>query len=347
MSNKYDDGGANAIRGFNYQKAVIAYIAICNLHEDDFYIIPENKEDIEVYKQGKTAYIQVKSSPLSISKLSAKTKIKGESKNNGPSIIAKLIRKEGDSRFKVATTDAFSTKDFKGLIEDKGEFCDRGIYKLSDEQKNTIKEALKVDKAFTDDFIENRIEQIYIMISMFSNNKINATASLLGLMSQKGIKVDNTMGSTSLNELFSQIDNGSEINFKRLDDPTIDKKMIKSEDLKKIFHAVLSDEKVKDIRCAFLDDCLFEAGMHRLINRYFLSIKVKNRNELYEVKSRINDKISNKLLDLDLFFDPSNDCKQLIADLFEDIAIVELGLEVNYSLLLHALAEIAVERGYG
>ena len=38
-----DSGGAYSIRGFNYQKAVIAQIAINNFNVDNFYIIVENQ----------------------------------------------------------------------------------------------------------------------------------------------------------------------------------------------------------------------------------------------------------------------------------------------------------------
>ncbi|OYQ79131.1 hypothetical protein B9T11_07800 [Wohlfahrtiimonas chitiniclastica] len=341
MSIKYDDGGANAIRGFNYQKAVIAYVAICNWNEKDFYIIPENKEDIEVYKQGKIAYIQVKSSSLSINKL------KASSKDNGLSIIAKLIQKEGDGKFKIATTNTFSKTDFKKLIEDQGDFCEHGIYKLSEDQKTLIKEELKKGGAFTDEFIESRIEQVYIMISMFSNDQMNATTSLLGLMSQKGCKVDGAMGSTSLNELFSQIEASSEINHKHLDDPAINKKIIKSEDLRTIFHAVVNDNHIRGLRQVFLDDCAFNPSDHSLISRYFLSIKVKYRYELYSIKHKINDQLNSSLADLNSFFDPNSDFKLLIDNLYQNVASTEMETAVNYSLVLHALAEIAVERGYG
>lgn len=342
MINEYDDGGANAIRGFNYQKAVIAYIAICNLSENDFYIIPENKEDIEVYKQGKTAHIQVKSASLSITKLLAEPSNKGKPNEKKPSIIAKLIQKTGCDKFKIATTNAFAKKDFGNLIENKGEFCDHGIYRLSNEQKIIIKEELKKTKRFSEEFIDKRINQIYIMISMFSNDLTNATSNLLGLMVQKNIKVDHNLGNTSLNELFTQIDQKSEVNHKYLDDPMIERKIIKSDDLQKIFHATLDEEKVNNIRLLFLDDCQFDLETTKLINRSFMSIKVIHRDNLYEIKNKL---IYNNQLDFNILFSNSN--KKIIKDLYEHNKINGLKSEINYSLLFQALAEIAVEKGYG
>ena len=60
MPNKINNGGAIAIKGFNYQKASIILIMINNYQREDFLIIPEAEDDFQVYVDGKTIFIQVK-----------------------------------------------------------------------------------------------------------------------------------------------------------------------------------------------------------------------------------------------------------------------------------------------
>ena len=45
-----DSGGSIAIKGFNYQKPVIAYIVVHNYQHADFYIMPV-KRQIDLEKQ--------------------------------------------------------------------------------------------------------------------------------------------------------------------------------------------------------------------------------------------------------------------------------------------------------
>lgn len=43
-----DNGGAIALKGFNYQNAVASLIAILNYDKDNFLLFIETKDDIEV-----------------------------------------------------------------------------------------------------------------------------------------------------------------------------------------------------------------------------------------------------------------------------------------------------------
>lgn len=70
-----DNGGAIAIKGFNYQKAAIVLVMINNYQKNNFKVIPESKEDFEVYIDNEVYFIQVKGTKgLSISKLKERKK---------------------------------------------------------------------------------------------------------------------------------------------------------------------------------------------------------------------------------------------------------------------------------
>lgn len=44
----FENGGAIAIKGFNFQKAAISFIAIKNYDKPNFHILVEAKDDFEV-----------------------------------------------------------------------------------------------------------------------------------------------------------------------------------------------------------------------------------------------------------------------------------------------------------
>ena len=64
-----DNGGAIALKGFNYQNAVASLIAILNYDRDNFLLFVETKDDIEVDVEDKHFFIQVKGQHLSLSSL--------------------------------------------------------------------------------------------------------------------------------------------------------------------------------------------------------------------------------------------------------------------------------------
>lgn len=68
-----DNGGAIAIKGFNYQKASIILIIIHHFQKKNFKVVPESKEDFVIHLNNEVYYIQVKGTKkLSIGKLKSK-----------------------------------------------------------------------------------------------------------------------------------------------------------------------------------------------------------------------------------------------------------------------------------
>lgn len=77
MTGAIDNGGAVAIKGFNYQKASIILVMINNYHRDNFSVIPEAEDDFQVHVDGKNIFIQVKGEKsITLSKLITKDIIK-------------------------------------------------------------------------------------------------------------------------------------------------------------------------------------------------------------------------------------------------------------------------------
>ncbi|WP_338753099.1 dsDNA nuclease domain-containing protein [Leuconostoc mesenteroides] len=70
-----DNGGAIAIKGFNFQKASAILVMLHNLDDENLIFIPESKEDFEVRNDKLVYYVQVKSiKSLSLSKMLSQKK---------------------------------------------------------------------------------------------------------------------------------------------------------------------------------------------------------------------------------------------------------------------------------
>ena len=59
-NNLFENGGAEAIKGFNFQKANLILIAINNYLKDNFKIYIEAEDDVVVSYNNYKAYLQVK-----------------------------------------------------------------------------------------------------------------------------------------------------------------------------------------------------------------------------------------------------------------------------------------------
>lgn len=83
-----DNGGAYAIRGFNFQKASIISVIIDNYNKDGFTLLVETEDDFVIMYDEYKAFIQCKNQKLSIANL-----IKDQKKNKKvlPSILYKNL----------------------------------------------------------------------------------------------------------------------------------------------------------------------------------------------------------------------------------------------------------------
>lgn len=232
------NGGVNAIRGFNYQKAVISLIAILNYQKNNFELFIENQEDAEVLINNTHTFIQIKGKKLGLADLIRE-------KKGQKSILFKNLSKESlqESRYKIVTFESFLAKDKKELNSSGASLIFDEIYEYSVAQKENITDKLK-EQGFSEAILRNKLSKSYIYFSPFSNNLNRAIPFLKGKMNDLKINVDNGKGDIALNELFKLIDQKSEI----LVDSEYDynpKKKLTVEELDVIFETVDSFE-VKD-----------------------------------------------------------------------------------------------------
>lgn len=257
---KFENGGANAIKGFNFQKAAITFIAIKNLTKPGFHIFVESKDDFEVKYDGYSAYIQVKSQKLSLRKLL--------NSNKGKSILEKnLSNGDNNSKFKVFVK-SFSEVDLKNMNKiDKGDIC-KPLYSYSEAQQKIITDELK-NSELKDNF-ENKLSQSYIYISPFKDILSDAITFLLGEMAQNDIAVSNKRGHIAINELFTLIDQKSEFIVNKEADYS--KKEITKNDLYEIFKLTSSldhfDELLEATSFSFFEKKEIKVEHLKLIHNY-------------------------------------------------------------------------------
>lgn len=275
-----DSGGSNAIKGFNYQKAVIAYVAVHNFKTDDFYIIPEGRDDAEIFSQGVTTFIQVKSEKLSISKIAKRDK------KTQKSIIGKLFDKNTtNALYKIVTTNKFSEIDKKNLILKLDHLFPCENYGCSPLQTQKICLNLLNEK-FTPEQAEVKLKNTTITISPFDDTYDTAIKFLLGSMSEANINIDRKVGNIALTELFTQIDQKSELPYDKATE-NLDRKKIKKIDLDKIFITSNIEQHKNEYRKELLALCKFS-----LQDKSQIQIALYSINSAYkDLKNKIKKKI--------------------------------------------------------
>jgi Cap4 dsDNA endonuclease len=216
-----DNGGANAIKGFNYQKSVIVLIAVLNyLKSKDFQIYVEAEDDIVVSMDRKKTYIQVKSSSLSVKKIINRPKGKD-------SIIEKNLSCGDEQSYYKLITPSFSGTD-KNLEKVQPAILREGalVYSYSQDGILSIGEKLTL-------LSDKKLENSRVALTAFKANQKDAFRYITGVMADEGISVDNNYGRASLQELVGQIDERSEIIIK--DKSDIERKKFTSTNLSIIF----------------------------------------------------------------------------------------------------------------
>lgn len=246
-----DNGGAIAIKGFNYQKACIIYVIVRNYQKDNFKIIPEAQDDFEVHFDDKSIFVQVKGTK----KLSIANMSKGETtkklkynhfRGNIPKgtiffknskIKKKLIKKnvyqrklsiieknlvpgnDGDKRKIFLFDMTASTKD--SLVESSvnGELVTT-LYSLSDTQKDNIINRLELS--------ENQILRLsnqHIYITPFENSITSSIPAIYGEMVAQDLIITKDRANTIFKELAFLIDQKSELIIRNIPDDLLKKEI--------------------------------------------------------------------------------------------------------------------------
>lgn len=195
-----DNGGAIAIKGFNYQKSVVMLIAVLHFLDDDkFELSVETKDDIVVSSKSGATYLQTKSNKLSVTSITMQPKGKA-------SILEKNLSngEEAESSYKLV---APSFKDIENnLDETLGSVITQGakVYKYNEAAVGKITERLpKIP--------QGKLKKARVALTLFGEDQKEALNHIQGVMTSMGIPVDNGHGIRSLDELSRQVDQRSAI----------------------------------------------------------------------------------------------------------------------------------------
>ena len=228
-----DNGGAQAIKGFNYQKSIIALIAVLHyLDDDQVDIYVEAEDDIVVKTKNTTTYIQAKSSKLTVSSIASSRKDK-------LSILEKNVTKGDESSvYKLVTPEFGSASRYLKEVESSIFDKEAQVYSYND---TAIK---KVQKSLPQ-ISEQKIIQSRVAVTPFPANQHNALTHVKGVMSNCDIAIDSPYGDASLSELCLRIDQKSETIVRVAQD--YEKKKITQSDLRQIFNHTRKAKYYEDI----------------------------------------------------------------------------------------------------
>ncbi len=230
-----ENGGAQAIKGFNYQKSVIALIAVLHyLDSDQVDLYIESEDDIVVKTSARKTYIQSKSTEQTIASIVYR-------KDGKASVLEKNLSNGGDNtddRYKLVTP-RFGGQD-KYLSEIDAEIFTEGaqVYSYLQTARTSITDKLP-------DVSEVKLRNSRVALTAFPAKQADALTHIKGVMSNMNIPIDNSYGSAALGELCLRIDQKSEIIAKDATD--YEKKKITQHDLRRIFGHTYKAQLFEDI----------------------------------------------------------------------------------------------------
>lgn len=305
-----DNGGAIAIKGFNYQKASIIHIIIRHFEQSNFKIIPESKEDFEIHLDDEIYYVQVKGTKkLSIGKLKSKPSGKA-------SIVEKnMLPGEDTDKRKIFLWDLADTTKSK-LIKLNGTLVST-ILGFSVEQKQTFISSLNLDENQ-----KERLNNQFIYITPFSNDLNSALTVLKGEMVTENLLVTNERARVVLGELSLEIDQKSEIIIQT--DNDIDRKVIYGDYLRKVFTSVQQKE--------MFDEVLNNLSINTLMKNKVRSIKLHIPLLYQKLKEEIKRQIDIKLI--------MNSTDEEAINYLRGLITVEVDTELSIAIAVECFCEL-------
>ena len=267
-----DNGGAIALKGYNYQNAVACLIAIQNYHKENFLLYIEAKEDIELDIEDKHAFIQVKSQNLTLNEL-----LKTSKKNKNSSIFSKNIsKKHPKPLYQIVLLGLKSDQNDVKKASDNIIFSDEYVY--SEDQKVKIVSKLK-ELNFSEETINNKIPYCRLYFTPFKDNQNDGFQFLIGCMCDNNIKVDEK-GKIILSELMLMINKKAEIIVK--DTKDIERKTISSQYLKKLFETNIVYEQKKELIKYLLD-----IGVIQFADKIFIEKELVSINTIHKYSYKL------------------------------------------------------------
>lgn len=266
MPNKINNGGAIAIKGFNYQKASIILIMINNYQREDFLIIPEAEDDFQVYVNGKTIFIQVKGEKnITLQKLISKEIIKKNLIPGHDEDIRKIFVWDIDKKFQNSLKEIVSGNIISPLLN----YSDQDLKRISDNLNLNENQQI-------------RLKNQYIYKTPFNNNLTEAIKRLFGELVSQNLQINNESGRALLSELSLMIDQKSEI---IVLDNNYSLKTIDNVYLKKVFARVEQHQEFDRI----LDKLSYNEFKKRRIKQEKTKILVSYQNIKKKTKNYCNN----------------------------------------------------------
>lgn len=289
-----DNGGANAIKGMNYQNAVISLVAIRNYEKEGFELILEADDDFEVLYDNYHAYIQVK----------------GEQKMS----LSKMLnqKKEGGKEKKSMLDKHFEVGDSKSIYKFVVyNFTQSDLDKMKETDDELFNSSLKLSKAQEERINNSKTKRFSIIKTPFEKNMLEAQNYLLGEMANSGIAVDNRVNQV-LGELTTIIYRKSEYTIKEESDKKY-KKLV-SKELKDILLKVsameMFDEIVKDLPYTPLKKSRIKTEKLKISTQQtFLKqsvIEYIQSNLYLELEDLTVEDLINRCIELDMFSNVDN-----------------------------------------
>ena len=303
-----DNGGANAIKGMNYQNAVISLVAIRNYEKEGFELILEADDDFEVLYDNYHAYIQVKGEQkMSLSKMLNQKKEGGKEKKS-------ML----DKHFKVGDSKSI----YKFVVYN---FTQSDLDKMKETDDELFNSSLKLSKAQEERINNSKTKRFSIIKTPFEKNLLEAQNYLLGEMANSGIAVDNRVNQV-LGELTTIIYRKSEYTIKEESDKKY-KKLV-SKELKDILLKVsameMFDEIVKDLPYTPLKKSRIKTEKLKISTQQtFLKqsvIEYIQSNLYLELEDLMVEDLINRCIELDMFSNVDNNMRiALIVSSYCDI----------------------------
>ena len=292
-----DNGGANAIKGMNYQNAVISLVAIRNYEKEGFELILEADDDFEVLYDNYHAYIQVKGEQkMSLSKMLNQKKEGGKEKKS-------ML----DKHFKVGDSKSI----YKFVVYN---FTQSDLDKMKETDDELFNSSLKLSKAQEERINNSKTKRFSIIKTPFEKNLLEAQNYLLGEMANSGIAVDNRVNQV-LGELTTIIYRKSEYTIKEESDKKY-KKLV-SKELKDILLKVsameMFDEIVKDLPYTPLKKSRIKIEKLKISTQQtFLKqsvIEYIQSNLYLELEDLTVEDLINRCIELDMFSNVDNNMR--------------------------------------
>lgn len=200
----YNNGGAIAIKGFNYQKSVAILLAILLYSGNtEFELYVETDDDLKVTANDVDTYIQIKDNALSLSNITLRKKTGGGQKD---SILEKNLANglPEKSRYKIVSPQFIKPEKF--LSGTSANLLTGGakVYEFNSVSKQAITKRLP-------NIQQDKLNRLHVAVTEFPASQETATKYLLGEMASNSLLVDGDLGRICLNQLYHLIDEKSEI----------------------------------------------------------------------------------------------------------------------------------------